>query len=62
MLLILRVDRNMPWRDLALIMMEDSDAEAGAAAVEREAARLRKRFERIKADLKHLATRAGLIP
>ena len=65
MLLILRVDRQMEWRDLALVM-STSDASPTAtlddAALDREAARLRKRFERVKAELKDLAKKAGLLP
>jgi len=65
MLLILRVDRELDWRDLAIVM---SAGEGSAAvdpsdqALDREAARLRKRFERVKADLKRLAKESGLLP
>jgi RNA polymerase sigma-70 factor (ECF subfamily) len=63
MLLILRVDRQMEWRDLALVMSaeEDSAQAMPADALEREAARLRKRFERVKAELKKLAKESGLL-
>ena len=59
MLLILRVDRNMAWRDLAVALSDGSslvDAE-----LETEAARLRKRFERIKDQLRELARADGLL-
>jgi RNA polymerase sigma-70 factor, ECF subfamily len=65
MLLILRVDRQMEWRELAMVMSSSDDpGEAGVdeAALEREAARLRKRFERVKAELKRLAKQSGLLP
>ncbi len=65
MLLILRVDRQMPWRDLALVMCGGDDPSQPAlddAAVDRESARLRKRFERVKTELKRLAQEAGLLP
>jgi len=65
MLLILRVDRQMEWRDLALVMTTGEDAtsaELDDETLEREAARLRKRFERVKAELKRLAKESGLLP
>jgi RNA polymerase sigma-70 factor (ECF subfamily) len=52
MLLTLRVDRELEWRAVARIM---SDETLDDAAVTREAASLRKRFERIKEKLKRLA-------
>jgi RNA polymerase sigma-70 factor (ECF subfamily) len=48
-LLVLRVDREMSWRDIAEILAggaEDPDA------IARDAARLRKRFERVKERLR----------
>jgi RNA polymerase sigma-70 factor (ECF subfamily) len=65
MLLILRVDRQLPWRDLALVMSTGDDPTAAtpaSAELDREAARLRKRFERVKDELKRLAKEAGLLP
>jgi RNA polymerase sigma-70 factor (ECF subfamily) len=59
LLLILRIDRDMPWRDVALAMSES--AHLDEEAIQREAARLRKNFERVKADLKRMATQAGLL-
>ena len=65
MLLILRVDRQLSWRDLALVMGASPEEALGSqpdeATIEREAARLRKRFERVKAELKQLAKQAGLL-
>jgi RNA polymerase sigma-70 factor (ECF subfamily) len=64
-LLILRVDRQMEWRDIALVMNTSEDSaqvNLDDAALEREATRLRKRFERVKAQLKSLAKQAGLLP
>jgi RNA polymerase sigma-70 factor (ECF subfamily) len=53
-LLVLRVDRDLGWREIAQILLgEDADA----AACDRHAAALRKRFERVKAQL-----RRGLAP
>jgi RNA polymerase sigma-70 factor (ECF subfamily) len=58
-LLVLRVDRDLPWRDIAKVMHE-GDGELADAAIEREAAALRKRFERVKARLRELGEKAGL--
>jgi RNA polymerase sigma-70 factor, ECF subfamily len=62
MLLVLRVDRQLPWSDLARIL---GDAEGrdlrDAEALTREAARLRKRFQLIKEQLHDLAKKEGLI-
>jgi RNA polymerase sigma-70 factor (ECF subfamily) len=45
-LLLLRVDREMPWRDIARVMADDDEPP------DRGAARLRKRFERVKQRLR----------
>jgi RNA polymerase sigma-70 factor (ECF subfamily) len=52
LLLILRVERELDWKDLARVM---SDGELDDAAVMREAARLRKRFQLVKDRLRELA-------
>ena len=57
-ILILRVDRNLPWRDVACILA-DEDQPSDAVLVRRVAA-LRKRFEAIKATLRDKARTAGL--
>jgi RNA polymerase sigma-70 factor (ECF subfamily) len=49
MLLGLRVDRKMAWGDIARVLGSEGDA------VERDAAALRKRFERLKKKLRELA-------
>lgn len=59
MLLVLRVDRGLSFRDLALAMSGDSELED--AEIAREAARLRKAFERIKGELRSLAEQSGLL-
>lgn len=46
-LLILRIDRGMSWREIARVM-----AEGETLAIDRSAARLRKRFERLKERLR----------
>lgn len=44
-LLVLRVDRDLAWRDIAIVMLgEDADADA----LTKRAAALRKQFERVK--------------
>jgi RNA polymerase sigma-70 factor, ECF subfamily len=59
LLLVLRVDRNLAWRDLAIAMSGDPDLDE--ETLSREAARLRKAFERVKAALKRLAKQEGLL-
>lgn len=55
LLLVLRVDKDLGWRDIAIVEL---GADAGDAELARRAAMLRKRFERIKERLRRLA--AGL--
>jgi RNA polymerase sigma-70 factor (ECF subfamily) len=65
MLLTLRVDRQMDWRDLAIVMSageDPADARLNEEELHRESARLRKRFERVKEELKRLAKESGLLP
>jgi RNA polymerase sigma-70 factor, ECF subfamily len=58
MLLVLRVDRDLAWDDLALVFIgEDASAEAR----KREAARLRKRFQLVKERLRALGRQRGLV-
>lgn len=59
-LLILYIDRDLPWREIAMVLTEQGEA-LDDEALDREAARLRKRFERVKAELKTLAIEQGLI-
>ncbi len=58
-LLILHVDRALPWSEIALVM--NDGAPLDEAGVVRESARLRKRFERVKSTLRELAIAAGLL-
>jgi RNA polymerase sigma-70 factor (ECF subfamily) len=52
-LLTLRLDRAMAWRDVARVMAEPDDAaELDPATLERRAVTLRKRFMKIKDDLR----------
>ncbi len=60
-LLMLRVDRQLPWADLARVLHEDDATPLEGKALEREAARLRKRFQLVKEKLYELGRREGLI-
>jgi RNA polymerase sigma-70 factor (ECF subfamily) len=53
-LLLLRLDRGLPWKDIARILGGSGDLDTRAAA-------LRKRFERARERLKKLAIERGLI-
>jgi RNA polymerase sigma-70 factor (ECF subfamily) len=66
-LLMLRVDRQLAWNDLAQILHDDESVEGDgtpldAEALKREAARLRKRFQLVKDKLHELARAQGLVP
>ncbi|HMV67348.1 MAG TPA: sigma-70 family RNA polymerase sigma factor [Myxococcota bacterium] len=60
MLLVLRVDKRLEWKDLARVMLDEGDEVAEAALV-REAARLRKRFQLLKERLIEAARSAGIL-
>lgn len=57
-LLILRIGRNLQWRELAMVF-RDSSEPLSEAQLERESARLRKRFSLATAKLKELARAEG---
>lgn len=57
-LLVLRIDKRMEWRDIAVAM---SDAELSDAEMTREAARLRKRLQLATERLRALARKRGLL-
>lgn len=59
-LLVLRVDRGFAWNEIAQVMLSESPEDASAGAVTREAARLRKRFQLLKDQLRVRARAAGL--
>jgi RNA polymerase sigma-70 factor (ECF subfamily) len=59
-LLVLRVDRGLPWLDLARIFL--GEEAAGEEALARESARLRKRFQIVKQRLLTLGREQGLWP
>lgn len=53
-LLVLRVDRELAWRDIAIVLLGDATAED---ELTRKAAALRKQFERVKDQLRAAAGR-----
>ena len=55
----LRVDRALPWQDIARVTLGDEVVDE--LAHEREVARLTKRFQLLKEDLRRRAKEAGLI-
>jgi RNA polymerase sigma-70 factor (ECF subfamily) len=62
-LLVLRVDRKLAWTDLARVLLHVEELQVLTDdALKREAARLRKRFQVIKAQLYELGRREGLLP
>jgi len=60
-LLMLRVDRQLSWLDLARVLHEDDESPLEGEALKREAARLRKRFQLLKEKLYELGRREGLV-
>lgn len=58
-LLILRVDRDMEWNEIAQVLGDDEALDSAQTA--RVAARMRQRFQAIKGRLRQLADEAGLL-
>lgn len=62
MLLVLRVDKRLEWKELARVMLgEDGDGEVSDAALSKESQRLRKRFQLLKEKLVEAGKRAGVL-
>jgi RNA polymerase sigma-70 factor (ECF subfamily) len=59
-LLILHVDRNLRWSEIAMVLHEQG-TELSGELLTRETARLRKRFERVKSELRVMAIEEGLL-
>lgn len=57
-LLVLRVDRQMAYQDIARVTLGDDAAEVEVA---KRSAALRKRFERLKLEIRERAEREGLV-
>ena len=53
--------RRLSWNDLAQVLHEDEGAPLEGAALTREAARLRKRFQLVKERLYEMGREAGLL-
>ena len=51
-LLVLRVDRRMSWRDIAAVMADTREPSLDGGDLDKFAAKLRKRFERVKERLR----------
>ena len=60
-LLILRVNRKLTWKEIAQIMLHDAET-ADGTALEKEAVRLRKRYQSAKEKLQQMALEEGLVP
>ena len=60
MLLVLRVDKRMEWKDLARVMLGE-ESEITDAVLTKKSARLRKRFQLVKEKLVEAGKREGLI-
>jgi RNA polymerase sigma-70 factor, ECF subfamily len=60
MLLVLRVDRQLSWTELAHVFLDDAGQDA--ARLKQEAARLRKRFQLVKDRLRRWIIEQGLLP
>lgn len=58
LVLVLRVDKNMEWRDIAMAL---ADHDLDDTSLTRESARLRKRLQLATARLRELATERGLL-
>jgi RNA polymerase sigma-70 factor (ECF subfamily) len=59
LLLVLRLDRQMAWNEVALVTL--GEEAAAAEELKKESARLRKRFQDLKEELRVRARRAGLL-
>lgn len=59
LVLVLRVDRRLPWSDVARVILDDAGADD--ERVTRESARLRKRLQIIKQRLRDMGREAGLL-
>jgi len=62
-LLTLRIDRNLPWRDVAHAMASSGEgpADADEEELKRQEAALRQRFVEVKKRLRRLAVAAGIL-
>jgi RNA polymerase sigma-70 factor (ECF subfamily) len=61
MLLILRVNRKLDWKEIAKVVFHDGDP-VPEETLAKDAARLRQRYQAVKARLRRMAEEAGLVP
>lgn len=60
LLLVLHVDKDLPWTEVAMILAPEGDS-LSAGALARQSARVRKRFQLVKEKLKRMARSEGLL-
>jgi RNA polymerase sigma-70 factor (ECF subfamily) len=60
MLLILRINRRLSWTEIAQVMLHEGEV-VEDSLLEREAVRLRKRYQSAKKKLRSMAVEAGLV-
>jgi RNA polymerase sigma-70 factor (ECF subfamily) len=60
-LLVLRIDRQLSWSDIARVMSEDMAEDASDDTIARASARMRQRFQKLKERLRVLAEEHGLL-
>ena len=58
-LLVLRIDRALPWSEVARVMLGEENP--SQAELDRESVRLRKRYQSLKIELRDRARAAGLV-
>jgi RNA polymerase sigma-70 factor (ECF subfamily) len=61
-LLVLRIDRQLDWDEVAQALADPADLPAEGQALRRAAAAARKRFQRVKDTLREQARAQGLLP
>jgi RNA polymerase sigma-70 factor, ECF subfamily len=61
LLLILRVDKDLPWSDVAIILCDEDSSALEGEDLARKAAAARKRFQLVKEKLRRMAREAGLL-
>jgi RNA polymerase sigma-70 factor (ECF subfamily) len=61
MLLVLRVERELSWNELATVLRGEDEEPLEGDALKREAARLRKRFQLVKDELRERGRAEGLL-
>lgn len=60
-LLVLRIDRQLSWNDIARVMSEDVSEDISDDELGKASARMRQRFQKLKARLRVLAQEHGLL-